>query len=311
VDGSAPFPLAGPLAALTSSVLWAGAGIVFRRLRGRVSPLALNLAKNGVAAVLLAATVWALDGTPWPADLAAAPLGLLVLSGVLGLTVCDSFLLRAMMEIGPRRATLIGLLAPGLVFVGALLPPFSQLDRVADAAAWAGLALALGGVALAASGANPVTAGELPHDAATERRGVRDALLAALFQAAGFLLARRAFELGAAPVPGALVRLVSGTAGLVVVGLATRRLAAWTGELAGPGVFRLVAATAFFGTFLGIGLNQLSIAWSPSTGIAAILNSLAPVWLIPLSAVFLGERISRRGILATALALAGVALLAR
>ncbi len=54
---SPPFPLAGPLAALASSVLWAGAGIVFRRLRGRVPPLAVNLAKNAIAAALVAVTL--------------------------------------------------------------------------------------------------------------------------------------------------------------------------------------------------------------------------------------------------------------
>ncbi len=40
-----------------------------------------------------------------------------------------------------------------------------------------------------------------------------------------------------------------------------------------------------------------------------MLNSLAPVWLIPLSFVFLGEKPTRRGLVATALALGGVGLL--
>jgi drug/metabolite transporter (DMT)-like permease len=304
----APFPLAGELAALTSSLFWAGAGIIFRRLRGRVPPLAVNLAKNAIAAALLLVTVAAVPGLVWPTSFAATPFLLLVVSGVLGLTVCDSFFLRAIMEIGPRRATLIALLAPCLVFVGVLLPPFSEADQVAGLRPWAGFLLAVAGVALAATGGAPIETS--PGDAARERRGVRDALIAAVFQALGILLARRAIELGAAPVPGALLRMVAGTLGLVIVGAVTRRLPTWTAALTAKGVLPLMVLTAFFGTFLGIGLNQVSLAWSPSTGIATVLNSLAPVWLIPLAFLFLGERPTRRGLLATALALGGVALLA-
>lgn len=307
VAAAPPFPLAGPLAALASSVLWAGAGIVFRRLRGRVPPLAVNLAKNTIAAALVAATVACAPGLAWPTSFATVPFVLLVVSGVVGLTVCDSFFLRSIMEIGPRRATLIALLAPCLVFVGALLPPLSEFDQVASVRPWAGFLLAVVGVALAATGAVP--ASEAPHDAARERRGVRDALLAAVFQAIGVLLARRALELGADPVPGALLRLAAGSVGLVIVGAATRSLPSWTASLTAKGILPLLVVTAFFGTYLGIGLNQVSLAWSPSTGISTVLNSMAPVWLIPLSFVFLGERPTRRGLLATALALGGVALL--
>lgn len=307
MDASPPFPLAGETAALVSSVLWAGAGIVFRRLRGRVPPMAVNLGKNGVAATLLGLTILACPALGGVGAISGASLLLLAVSGLLGLTICDSFLLRAMMEIGPRRATLLGILAPCLVFVGALLPPFSQLDRVADVRPWAGFLLALAGVVLAATGALP--AASAPLDPEAERRGVRDALLAAVFQASGFLLARRAFELGAPPIPGAFVRLVVGTVGLVVVGGVTGRLSAWRTALLVRGVPVTLFVTAFFGTFLGIGLNQTAIAWARSTGVAAVLNSLAPVWLIPLSAVFLGEKITRRGVVATVLALGGVALL--
>lgn len=304
---SAPFPLAGELAALVSSMLWAGAGIAFRRLRGRVPPMAVNLGKNGLATVLLGAVLVAIPALGGLGDLTGPAWAYLAISGFLGLTVCDSFLLRAMMEIGPRRATLLGVFAPCLVFIGALLPPFSQFDQVASIRPWAGFVIALVGVVLAATGAR--AASDEPTDPERERRGVRDALLAAVFQAAGFLLARRAFELGAAPIPGAFARLLVGTLGLLVIGAAMRSLSTWRTALAAPGVPSTLFITAFFGTFLGIGLNQSAIAWASSTGVAAVLNSLAPVWLIPLSAVFLGERITRRGLIATALALAGVALL--
>lgn len=300
----APFPFAGELAALASSVLWAGAGIVFRSLRGRVPPIAVNLAKNATASVGLVLVLWVWLGSPWPTHMPLDAQGILVVSGIVGLTVCDTFFLRAMMEIGPRRATLVMLLAPVLIFLGALAPPFSQLDRVNHPGPWLGLALAVIGVGLASS---EVPSGD--YDPAHHRRGVRDALLAALFQAIGFLLARLGFERGADPIPGAAVRLVAGTVGLVLFGLVTRSLVVWGRALAAPGIAKTLAITAFFGTFLGIALNQCGIAWAHSTGAVAVVNSLSPVWLIPLSTIWLGEKHGPRAWISTALALAGVALL--
>lgn len=301
---AAPFPYAAEAAALASSVLWAGAGIVFRKMRGVVPPAALNFTKNGVATLCFAVVGLALVGRPYPTHVPLAAQGWLVLSGLVGLAVCDTFLLRAMMEIGPRRATLLMLTAPVLVFVGALFPPFSQRAALADPAVLVGAALALGGVALTS-----LEAPDLDVDRARARRGVIDGLIAGVLQAAGVLLARLGLEGGAAPQDAAMIRLVAGTAGLAVGAVALGQVATWARALATPGTLRTVALAAFFGTFLGIGLNQCGLAWSERTGIVSTLNALAPVWLIPMSRVFLGERHGRWAWLSTVVALAGVALL--
>lgn len=301
---AAPFPFAAEAAALASSVLWAGAGIVFRRMRGVVPAAALNFTKNGVATLCFAVVGLALVGRPYPTHVPLASQGWLVLSGLVGLAVCDTFLLRAMMEIGPRRATLLMLTAPVLVFVGALFPPFSQTDALSDPRTIVGAALALGGVALTS-----LEAPDLAVDPARARRGVIDGLIAGVLQAVGVLLARRGLADGAAPQDAAMIRLVAGTAGLAVGAVALGQVATWGRSLVAPGTLRTVAIAAFFGTFLGILLNQCGLAWSEHTGVVSTLNALAPVWLIPMSRVFLGERHGRWAWLSTVIALVGVALL--
>ena len=306
VTAPGPFPYAGELAALVSSALWAGAGIVFRRMRGRVAPAGVNLAKNATAALCFAIVLIAWTGRPWPLTLPLDAQAWLALSGLVGLTLCDTFFLRAMMEIGPRRATLLMALSPVLVFAAALAPPFSQVEALTRPTTWVGLALALLGITIASR--------EVPeggHDPVVARRGVRDGLLAAVLQTVGVLMARHAITLGAGPVEGAHVRLVAGSVGLLVAGAVLGQARGWFRSLSTPGTMKTLAITAFFGTFLGIGLNQCALAWSSSTGVASTLNSLAPVWLIPLSTVFLGERHSRRAWLSTLLALSGVALLSQ
>jgi drug/metabolite transporter (DMT)-like permease len=304
VTGTGPFPYAGEVAALASSALWAGAGIVFRRMRGRVAPAGVNFAKNATAALCFTVVLLALHGRPWPVSMPLEAQAWLVLSGLVGLSVCDTFFLRAMMEIGPRRATLLMALAPVLVFAAAVAPPFCEGEALGRPLTWVGLTLALLGIGLATR--------EVPgdgYDPANARRGVRDGLWAAGLQAAGVLMARHALDLGAGPVDGAAVRMVAGSLGILVGGTVLGHVGGWFTSLRAPGTLRTLATAAFFGTFLGIGLNQCGLAWSASTGVATTLNSLAPVWLIPLSTIFLAEHHGARAWLSTVLALAGVALL--
>jgi drug/metabolite transporter (DMT)-like permease len=299
-----PFPFAGEAAALVSGLLWACAGIVFRRMRGRVDAAAVNLAKNTTGAVGMTVVVWLLTGAFWPTAVPLEAQAWLVASGVVGLSICDTYFLRAIMEIGPRRATLLMLLAPVLVLGAVALPPFRQVEALTRPASIVGAALALAGVALASREAPDLTVG-----AERARRGTIDGLLAALFQAVGVLLARMGIERGSGPVEGAQVRLVAGAAGLAVGGVLWRAWPRWSGSLSSPRTLRTLVIAAFFGTFLGIGLNQCALAWSASTGIATTLNALSPVWLIPLSTVFLAERHGARAWISTIIAIAGVALM--
>jgi drug/metabolite transporter (DMT)-like permease len=111
------------------------------------------------------------------------------------------------------------------------------------------------------------------------------------------------------PVDASFLRLLAGVLGLLVGGLLVGRLRDWRAGILSRSVFPVLALAAFFGTFLGIGLNQAGIAWATSTGVVSTINALAPVWLIPLSTLFLGERHGARAWISTILALTGVALL--
>jgi drug/metabolite transporter (DMT)-like permease len=304
LPSSAPFPLAGEAAALLSSVFWAAAGIVFRGLKGRVPPGAMNFGKNLVATAFFAAGSVLVAGALLPAGIPWEAHAALALSGLLGLSACDTLFLRSILAIGPRRASLVFMLAPVLVFLAAWLPPFRQADAVGEPAVWTGLLLALAGVAGAAWEAPDRRAP--PGD---ESAGLRDALAASALQATGTLFARLAIERGAEPFDAAYLRLAWGTAGLLATALVLRRAGAWARALGTRHVASRLVPAAFFGTFLGIGLNQAGIAWAASTGVAATINSLSPVWLIPLSAWFLGERHGLSAWLSTLLAVGGVALL--
>jgi len=299
---SGPFPFAGELGAASSSLLWAVAGVLWMKIRPRPSAAALNLGKNLTAVGCFVLLLLVVGGRPWPADVGVRPFLLLAASGLVGLALCDSILFRAFLEIGPRRSNVYMTLSPALVMAAAVLPPLSELP---PARVWVGMAVCLAGVLLAVLERSPD-----PVRHAQLRRGARDALVAAVLQAVAMLLAREAHAgSDVTVVAGSTIRLVFGAAGLIASGVVMGRLGGWRRELAPRHVFLRVAVAGFLATFLGIWTNQAGLAWAAHAGVAATLNALAPVWLIPLSAAFLGERHDGRAWVSALLAVGGVALM--
>ncbi len=302
IPPTAPFPWAGELSAALSALLWGASGIVFARIRPPISAAALNLCKNTLALVCFVALLWIFTGSPLPRGLDGRAWLVFTVSGFLGLTLCDTFLLRSLIEIGPQRMTLLFLIVPVLTALVTTLPPFGES---APWTAWAGMLICLAGMAMAI-----VRRYEQPVEAARFRRGIRYALFAALFQVMAVLLARYGLAVHQSPVlDTAVVRIGSGIAGLILIGALSGSLARWRRDLSSSRTVGMIAGAAFFGAFMGIGLNQMGLQWAAHTGVATTLNSLMPVYLVPLSAIFLGERFSRRSILGTFIAVAGVALM--
>ncbi len=299
---SSPFPFAGEASAVLSALLWGSVGVVFARMRPAPSPAGLNLGKNVAATVCFVLTLWIWSGSPIPTGLDARMIAVFSASGVLGLTLCDTFLLRSLLNIGPQRMSVVFLLVPAMTALAAALPPFSETP---PGITWAGMFVCIGGILLAIK--RPA------HYQGTDadfRRGVRDAFFAALFQTGAILLARYGLSVKEAPIlDSAVVRMAAGTLGLVVLGGVIGGLGAWTRELRRPKTAWTIFWGSFFGTFLGILTNQFGLQWSASTGVATTLNSLMPIFLMPLSILFLGERFGIRGVVATAIAVGGVALM--
>ena len=299
---AAPFPWAGEFGAALSALLWGSSGIVFARIRTPLGAGALNFGKNLFATLCFVVALWIATGSPWPQGLDARALGIFAASGFLGLALCDTFLLRSLLDIGPQRMSLVLLAVPVLIALATALPPFSETQPLA---AWVGMAIAIAGICLAVVRRHATEVARARY-----RRGVRNGIFAALLQTAAVLLARYGLHVGEAPVlESATVRMAAGTLGLALMGLVGGRLRRWGAGLAQPRVFAMVCAASFFGTFLGIYLNQIGLRWAAHAGVATTLNSLMPIYLLPLSFLFLGERFGPREIVATLVAVAGVALM--
>ena len=293
----------GEIAALSASVLWAFASLVFAQLGQKTAPLVMNGLKCVIALALMWISLLAFEQIPWP-ELTHAALFYLVISGFIGLTIGDTAYFNALVRLGPRRALVFTALTPpvtALMAVPALGEPITLTMGI-------GMALTMGGVVWVILERAPVQDDE-PHQGLTKAEwlGVAFALVGVLCQSSGNVLTKMGGETSSA-LAVSVVRLAAGTLGLgVIIGL-TGRLA----EVAAP--FRdrrttiLLLVATFAGTYLGIWLLNAGLKYT-FVGIAATLSSTSPIWILPLAYFILKERITPRAVLGAVIAVVGVGVL--
>lgn len=288
-----PAQALGAAAALASAFFWALTSVLFGNLGEDAPPEGLNLAKCLAGTAMLGAAALAAGFEP-PGCRALLFLGL---SGAAGIAAGDTFYFRALVHLGPRLTVLLSSLAPAATALAAAV----FLGERPSAAAWAGIFAVSAGAALAAPEAPP------PGKLRDRARGLRFAMLSVACMAAAVVLAKIGLAESEALGSSAL-RMAAAGAALAAAGAARGRLGAWLRPLARPellGRFAVAAALTMFGGFY---LSLLSLKLLPASA-AAALGSTVTLFIVPLSAVMLKERVTARSALAAALTAAGAALI--
>ena len=169
-------------------------------------------------------------------------------------------------------------------------------------AAWVGIFLTVGGVAWVVKERQP-----RQGPVKSTSWGVVLRLLSVLFMTAGIICAK----IGVRSVPtvqATLVRMLWGVAGLLCWGCFNRQLQAWAAPLGDLRLLRKISLIVFIVVFGGFWLSLLSLKYLDAS-VAGALGSTAPLFILPIAAIMLGERISMKAGLATAMAVGGVALM--
>jgi drug/metabolite transporter (DMT)-like permease len=286
----------GEIAALLAAFLWAISSVMYGRLGQTMPPIQLNLTKGVIAIALLILTIF-ISGDLFPV-ISPVSLGLLLLSGVLGIGVGDTAFFVALNCLGARRALLMETLAPPMTAVAALI----FLQESLDARAWCGILLTIIGVAWVVTERVPDTTTQAPVNIS---RGVYFGLLAAFSLAIAAVMARAAYaHTSISPLWAALLRLSAGVFSLLPW---IRWRQPSSQRLPSPRIMTTVFFAAFCGTYLGIWLQQTAIKLT-AVGIASTLLQTSPLFILPI-AFFLGEKISWRAIAGVIIAIAGVGVL--
>ena len=286
--------LLGGLCALGAGACWALASVIFGRLGRTVAPLGLNLGKGLLALACLGAAL-GVDGLEPVGPRAWLLLGA---SGLVGIALGDTVFFQALRRLGPRRTLLMTTLIPALV---ALLS-FALLGERLEARAWLGALVTVAGVTWTLWERLPE--GE---DAGSWRQGIGYGLLTVATCAAAVMFSKVALA-EVRPLQATAMRLLCAVLALLGWGLARGQLLTWLSPLRERRTLLGLCLAAFVGTFLGMWLSQASL-WFTSATVATILSATDPIFVLPLAALVMGERLRLRPVLGALLSLAGVALL--
>lgn len=293
-----PLPL-HELAALGTAACWATTGVISADGVRALGAFHFNLFRQVFVSVLLAVIV-AVGGL-W-VGMDAPTLGVLMVSGIIGILLGDTFNFAAVGRIGPRRAgAIFALNAPMAAVLG-----WAFLGEVLGAQAWLGIAVTVAGVAMAILGRPGVNAHRLEALQGTILIGVAFGLAGGFGQAVGSLIARPVMTAGLNPYLASLIRV--GASGLAMGVLAALPFAPAAPRQVSRGVLILTAITAFIGLLMGMTLFLYALQGS-KTGIVATLSATSPVIILPMMWLRTGQRPSALSFCGAALAVAGLALI--
>jgi uncharacterized membrane protein len=288
----------GELCAVIAAITWAFGSLLFARIgRDGVPPGAMNLGKLVIAGTLLAITALFLTGHVVPTNAPLMALVLLSLSGIAGLTVGDTAYFGSIVALGVPRAILLLSSAPVFAALGGWL----WLGEKLDVRALLGMALVFGGIVLV------VVRRDAPG--ISSGRGIALGVVAALGQASGSLLSRRAMQVGLDPLAASVGRILVGGIGLYAIAFVTRDAIPWTRALLAKRTWLRVGLASMVGTYCGIWLAQTALLRARSTGVATTLLATSPIFALPIAHAAGNERMTVRSVVGVVIAVAGIAAL--
>ena len=264
----------GILAALGAALSWSLSGLISHKAARAMGGLGFNRLRMSILCAGLLPVVF-ISGT-WN-SLGSENLLILVFSGLIGIFLGDTALFTALDRLGPRRTQMLfASHAPftvllSVVFLNERLSVYDLL----------GAAIVIAGTWIAIFYGKPK---ENLHRFESIRGslwvGIVIALIAALCQAAGAILAKPVMMAGADPVFASFIRIGTSAFFLILLGFLPISYLK-TKCRTNASLWRASALSGFIGLGLGMGLYLTGLRFAP-TGLVAVLSSTTPVLTLPL-----------------------------
>ncbi|MDH4213869.1 MAG: DMT family transporter [Candidatus Thorarchaeota archaeon] len=292
-----PELLIGSLIGLLGSALYGLSVVVYRSQADEIGPVAVSSIKMWVALPFMAVMVLILPGF----DSIFLPLSVIAILGTsvtLGAVVGDTIYLWSQERIGVSYAFPIAMSFPIMTYFLTVVflnePPV--LSRLA------GAVVAVVGVILISNEQN-----RNQKDTDTPRRldlwGIGGALLTAILYAVGTTMLQVGIE-GVDPISGSFVRVLFGSIAFVPVFAVAR----YQGKArpTSHATIRVIIA-GFFGMAVGSLLYVAAVA-SIGAAIMSVISATAPLFAIPVSILFLKERLTPIAVVGIIATLSGIVL---
>ncbi|GAB4286006.1 MAG: DMT family transporter [Ignavibacteriaceae bacterium] len=292
-------PFAGEISALLTAVFWSATSFAFTFASRQVGSLQININRMILASVMLFLIVL-LGGINY--SVSEQQLSYLVLSGIAGLVLGDSFLFKAFQLIGARISMVLMSLVPAI----STLLAFLFLGELISLTGAAGIVITVTGVLIV------VTERKKANQAVEDIniRGIIYGILGAAGQASGLILAKFAFA--ESSLNGFTASFIRLSASSVIIFTGAVILRRYKNPLflfrQNRQALKAMLAGTLFGPVLGITLSLIAIA-NTKVGIASTLMALVPVIMLPMVRYHYKQKLSRRAVTGAIIAVAGTAII--
>lgn len=280
--------------ALVSAAFWALGGILWRKIGEEISPFSMNLSKGIIGSLYLAVVLLVMGIEP----VSMRAFLFLGLSGLIGIAIGDTLFFMSLMQLGPRLSSLMGALIPVFIVLSAVI----FLGERPSFLVWVGIFLTVSGVAW-------VLWERLPQDKIIKNKslGIKYSLLSIICTTAGTILAKVGVT-SVSTIQATSIRLFWGCTGLILWGCLNHRLKSWLVPFKNLRLLKNVSFVVFMVVFGGFWLSLLALKYMDAS-VASTLNSTSPMFVLPMAAIMLKEKIPIRAVLGAAIAVGGVALI--
>ena len=291
----------GETAGLLTSLFFAINAVVVTKAGQKVGSLIVNRARVVFALLYLIILNFILYHQALPLQAGAQHWTWLSLSGVIGLALGDAFLFQAYIMVGARLGTL--LLSLSTIF--GVLEAWIFLGESLSLMEIIGIALTLSGIiwVILEHGNNK------PQTLRPSALGILCGVLAAIGQATGLVFSKQGMADNFSPISGNVIRMLAAVIALWLItflqGEAGKTV--WTLK-ENPNALRLLALAAFIGPVIGVSLSLLAVQ-NTAVGIASVLTSLSPIFILPISHFYFKEHLGWQAVAGTVLATIGVSIL--
>ena len=293
----------GELIALATALLWTLSALAWMSAGKRIGALAVSFIRLVIAAVFMMAYCRVARGRWLPTDADARTWLLMGGSGFFGFFLCDIFLFKALLLIGPRLSLLLFSLSPP---IAAIVSWVCINDELA-LRQWMAMGVTLAGIIWVVM--EQRSSSEPPLLPGHRWMGIALGVLAALTNGIGMVLSKKGIGGGQYDAMAAtLIRAIVALPGYIVLITLWRR---WPAIRAGSRDLRAVGILTFgaaVGPFVGVGLSLIALQHAP-TGVVATIIATMPVLILPFSILLYHERVSPRAVGGAIVAVAGIAML--
>lgn len=291
----------GEITAIMASVCWTLSSNICEKNGSIYSAVAMNFTRQIASFIILGIILFFMGANSIGDDINIKGVVFLALSGLIGFSLGDSFLMSAFTKIGAKTTLLIFSLSPVLAAIMGRLIFNEKLGLMKIA----GMAIVLIGIMIVIyKGGNKNSDNEkIKFDS----KGLIFAFLASGGQAFGVIFSKMGM-LEISPIMATEFRLAGAIVGIIVLSFVFK---AWDdiGKIFTTSNGRFVLfGNAVIGTCLGVVLSMFAIKYTQAA-VAATLMSLSPILILPLLRFYYKEKIYKVEIFGAILSVVGVALL--